>query len=68
MFVRKEKRKEKIYKRKLLKDPIPILRPPTFLCVKSNDSITDLYIQYQLNKLITITDNLFLSLIYNVYI
>ena len=30
MFVRKEKRKEKIYKRKLLKDPIPILRQPTF--------------------------------------
>jgi len=39
-----------------------------FSHIKTNDSITDLYIQYQLNKLITITDNVFLSLIYNVYI
>ena len=38
---------------------------PIFLHVKTNDSITDLYIQYQLNKLITITDNLYLSLIYS---
>ena len=39
-----------------------------FSHIKTNDSIVDLYIQYQFNKLITITDNVFLSLIYNVYI
>ena len=39
-----------------------------FSHVKTNDSIIDLYIQYQFNKFIIVTGNFLLSLIYGGYI